>query len=814
MVAGKPSGQAAPNKTGQRAWSKVAAGSPKSASPSRAPVHDKLAAVIAKLTNKRAEVTLKSGLRYAGIVSQVDVANGLSVTLRDVQAVNVANGSKSGAASTLNELVIKPGELVQVHGPNEQPQQQQPAHPSSNTPSSIAWKTDVDISGRSYIKERTLQAWQPDSQDEGFSLESDSTPARGPQSAGAGVGGKWDQFAANEQLFGVKSQWDEDVYTHKLDTSRPDFAKRQAEAAKIAREIEGAASNNPHVLEERNLTVDDSGMTEEDKYSGVARTANRWIPPAQRAAAQAQNSGQPVDPAIISAQLARPSAGGLTPSRATPSSGKDDPIEAKLMRTFQDFVGKEETRIQQKKAQSLKKEKDGRLQDLLKFSQSFKLKTPVPEDLIPILTKDKSKQDAIVQKSASNSSAASSPVAARPVVHLGGKQEAKPETLRAKIDKMRASPGGQLMPSPIRERSPANPAAPSAATPASSTKLKPTAFAFKPSAASFTPSFAPRGSVGVASSPALSNNSTTQPRHPPNYVDPSLFLHDKQPRPFAERENILDHYNPFKSFKEKNPEAPIDIEAPHRTDPAWPNEEDARGLLDPPTYTFGKPHSSGSNVTGSYDEFKGVMPMPMPMQPGMSPYGAPFMQPMMVQGPGMPPQFMGQPMYIGSPQAMAAAAAAAAAGGMPFAGMPQGYYGQQLGVPPMMPQHAGGQQAGSPQQPAGFYGAMPSGASFGGPAGGQGQQQAGGKHGGQGSFAGQSFSGPAGYGGYTQHGPAGGMGGYQGGPPQQQQQQQQPQPQQQKQQQQQQQQQQRGGQSGMTSKTHTAQRSQATGALS
>jgi PAB1-binding protein PBP1 len=712
------------------------------------------------------------------------------VTLRDAHQVNNASSSKPGGAIIISELLVKSGELVQVHGPHEeasqQQQQQQPQQqPSKQAPGS-AWKTDVDISGRSQAKERVLQAWQPDSNDEGFSLE-ESTPSRGLHSANAG--GKWDQFAANEQLFGVKSQWDEDVYTHKLDTSRPDFAKRQAEAAKIAREIEGAASSNPHVLEERNLTVDDSGMTEEDKYSGVARAPNRWIPPAQRAAAQASNSGQPVDPAIISSQLARSSGAVSGPSRATGSNGKEDPIEAKLMRTFQDFVGKEESRIQQKKAQSFKKEKDGRLQDLLKFSQSFKLTTPVPEDLIPILTKDKSKQDAIVQKSASNSSAASSPVSARPAVNLG-RQEAKPETLRAKIDKMRASPGGQQMPSPIRERSPADkldsPAAkPAAPAPkAATSKLKATSFAFKPSAASFTPSFAPRGPMGSATSPALSNSSSMPPRFPPNHVDPSVFLQGKQPRPLAERKKILDNYNPFKTYKEKNPDSTLDIEEPHRTDPAWPHEKDARGLLDAPTYTFGKPYANGM---GAYDEFGMPIGMAMPMhaQAGMAPYGAPFMQPMMMPGPGgMPPQFMSQPIYAATPQAMAAAAAAAAAAGVPFQAMQSGYPMQ--GYPPLPVQGGQSQQPGgggkhssnasfqgSPQQPSGFsYGNAPP-MQF-GSTGGQSAQQGGnvgnngggGKHG-QAFYGGsgqQSIPGPGGYNGPGITPGPGAMSGYPGLP--------------------------------------------------
>jgi hypothetical protein len=43
-----------------------------------------------------------------------------------------------------------------------------------------------------------------------------------------------------------------------------------------------------------------------------------------------------------------------------------------------------------------------RFNDLMRFAKSFKLLTPVPSDLVPILAKDKSKQDEIVEKARRN----------------------------------------------------------------------------------------------------------------------------------------------------------------------------------------------------------------------------------------------------------------------------------------------------------------------------------------------------------------------------------------------------------------------------
>jgi LsmAD domain len=80
-----------------------------------------------------------------------------------------------------------------------------------------------------------LQAWQPSPDGTG------PTPGQfgddltfGPGNAG---NKSWDQFAANEQLYGVKTSFDEDVYTTRLDRSAADFEERERKAQKIANEI-------------------------------------------------------------------------------------------------------------------------------------------------------------------------------------------------------------------------------------------------------------------------------------------------------------------------------------------------------------------------------------------------------------------------------------------------------------------------------------------------------------------------------------------------------------------------------------------------
>ena len=91
----------------------------------------------------------------------------------------------------------------------------------------------MDISQKKgLVRERELQAWQPDA-------------PNAPQDETFGATGNlsWDQFAVNEQLFGVKTNFDEEAYTTRLDRSGPDFRERERKAQRIANEILGVRSS-------------------------------------------------------------------------------------------------------------------------------------------------------------------------------------------------------------------------------------------------------------------------------------------------------------------------------------------------------------------------------------------------------------------------------------------------------------------------------------------------------------------------------------------------------------------------------------------
>lgn len=97
----------------------------------------------------------------------------------------------------------------------------------------------------------------------------------------------WDQFQANEKLFNVKGGFDESVYTTVLDTSQVSVSD-QHRAARLAREIQSAEHDNPHIAEERNQTVA-TGLDEEDRYSGVLPAP----PPPKLNYAQAAGKAEP-----------------------------------------------------------------------------------------------------------------------------------------------------------------------------------------------------------------------------------------------------------------------------------------------------------------------------------------------------------------------------------------------------------------------------------------------------------------------------------------------------------------------------------------
>ena len=235
------------------------------------------------------------------------------------------------------------------------------------------------------------------------------------------------------------------------------------------------------------------------RYSGVRRDItdypplqstqpNRYQPPARRPpSGKPTVAGAPVDPAIISSQIARPDSSTQTerdpPSEAASgsSSGKvSDPVstspkkqdtpkednmpkqatvqetptsslakappsnatgsvEVDALKAFKQFSEKQKIRVADDRRARVMQDKNVKLNDLRGFSKNFKLNTPVPSDLVPILAKDKKKQDEIMEKAQRNA-AEQAATPSKPQAKLGEPNGAK-AVADLKHDSSKVAPG-------------------------------------------------------------------------------------------------------------------------------------------------------------------------------------------------------------------------------------------------------------------------------------------------------------------------------------------------------------------------------------
>ncbi|CBQ73018.1 related to PBP1-Pab1p interacting protein [Sporisorium reilianum SRZ2] len=409
-------------------------------------MHDRIMFLLVTLVGNPVTVTVKGGPQFFGIFSAANTEAGeLSVALASAQQILPAKDAD--AQPQLGEfkasLLINYKDLETIEAAEIRMQEQ--AREMREAREKEAFRTDTEISKAfdPLASGRTLQKWSDDPDLADLDDPSNKLPAwASPSDASGGgledsnAGKPWDQFAANEARFGIKSNYQENLYTTKLDRSGKDFRNREREADRIAREIMAQATSNPHLAEERGQ-ADDSGVNEEDKYGAVVRNPNAYVPPAlrkQMAAASAAaggaggKKGSSAAPAA-SAPAAPKSNGAAPPSAAaapastdtttappppvavnppivnvkvpSPSipqepyandaSGKKQSIDAAnpLMGDFRSFVSSERERLEKKKAALAKKEKDTRLADLKSWASTFKLNTPMPSDVADMVQKEK-----------------------------------------------------------------------------------------------------------------------------------------------------------------------------------------------------------------------------------------------------------------------------------------------------------------------------------------------------------------------------------------------------------------------------------------
>lgn len=504
------------------------------------------------------------------------------------------------------------------------------------------------------MRERTLQRWEPAETDIDMSLETSNNTAG------------WDQFEANERLFGAKTNYDENIYTTRLDRSDPNYKQKQAEAARIAREIENQDVDNAHMREERGLVAADSGeQDEEDKYSGVRREEkafppllsgqpNKYMPPGRRQAApqpaatpvpakqpapipsptapipktapkdtappekqtevvatlqsaadleQVKTSGKGVSPAVPAASITK----RLGAENATAN------VEAEVLDHFRQFANNEKIKMQERRRNQASYDRTMKLNELMKFSKSFKLSTPVPKDLVPILAKDRVKQEAIMQRAlqqgddkAATPKVTTPPAEQKPTARGVGPTGAVPPSAPAdrqnynrarqgypptgplgaggRFPQQVVPPGrpgvGMLShrladnlqqrkgagmgpvptPLPIQDSRgpPTGPASDqqgvtspvkSQASSSVTTKFNVKAMEFKPNPAAST--FTPGGGTSAATA---SPRSFSRNRSVSRATTPTAFFGPRKPLPASERPSISNQFNPIKRMKKENAE--------------------------------------------------------------------------------------------------------------------------------------------------------------------------------------------------------------------------------------------------------------------
>ncbi|PON96212.1 Ataxin [Trema orientale] len=233
------------------------------------PSRDRLVYLTTCLIGHHVDVHVKNGSIYSGIFHATNAEKDFGIILKMARVTK--DGSSRGQKSTAESvskapsktLIIPAKELVQViakdvsvtrdaFSDEVQCEKQQ----ELMIDSFISQSRHVEV-------ERELEPWVPDEDDPQCpELENifDGHWNRG-----------WDQFTANEALFGVKSTFDEELYTTKLERG-PKTRELEKEAQRIAREIEGEETHDLHLAEERGLQLSSNfDIDEETRFSSVFR---------------------------------------------------------------------------------------------------------------------------------------------------------------------------------------------------------------------------------------------------------------------------------------------------------------------------------------------------------------------------------------------------------------------------------------------------------------------------------------------------------------------------------------------------------------
>ncbi|WFD29810.1 poly(A)-binding protein binding protein [Malassezia sp. CBS 17886] len=349
-------------------------------------MHGRVVALLAMLVGQMVVVTLLGGERYVGILSAASTESGeFGVVLSTAQRIAVDTGAPvvAGASVDVGEvasLLVLPGdEIGEIDATRVRLSSAQAldAQRQAALRAKAGFRTDTEISAPMSARGdgRTLQRWEGE---DGGALAAQEDAGALDEARRRHATGSWDQFAANETRFGVTSNYEETMYTTKLDRSGSDFKSRERQAEKLAKKILEGDTMNVHVAEERNQK-ESTDADEEDRYGAVVREPPVYAPsPRRDGGGGGDSAGGGADSdagADADADAVRASVSG------TPDLSKAGSNPKALTADFRQFVSAERERLVVRKAELAQREKRSRLADLKVWAQSFRLKTPVPDDL-------------------------------------------------------------------------------------------------------------------------------------------------------------------------------------------------------------------------------------------------------------------------------------------------------------------------------------------------------------------------------------------------------------------------------------------------
>eukprot|EP00727_Mastigamoeba_balamuthi_P001047 m51a1_g1094 hypothetical protein (935) ;mRNA; f:69710-73146 len=285
--------------------SSMASGRPDPAAP--APAVTRLTYALLTLVGRHVEVHTRSGDVIEGVLHAAEPqpgGAGLGVALRMARSRSDAPGSLPVPA-----LIVGAGDFDRLVATGVDPHEHAQRHGGA-VAAHAGFATDAQISeSRGAVgqagEQRELERWDGAETASDMDLEIDWKAGKG----------NWDQFATNERLFNVRSTYNEELYTTKIDYSNPRYEQQRRRAEALAREIEGETSHNPHLAEERGHALDD-GSTEEDRYGAVIRPAQQQ----QQQQQQPLKKGASKTPPELSPRSASVGAAYVPPHRRGSSS--------------------------------------------------------------------------------------------------------------------------------------------------------------------------------------------------------------------------------------------------------------------------------------------------------------------------------------------------------------------------------------------------------------------------------------------------------------------------------------------------------------